>query len=68
MSAARTRRRFLAHERGRRRHLLLGLPDRFMTKAHARLLNRINDARATRQGYAWIVPDPQLGARRMSPP
>lgn len=53
----------MAHERYRRRALLLGLPYRVMSKTHRDLMHRVND-RIPGHGWAWTLPDPPLNVRR----
>jgi hypothetical protein len=65
VSAARTRRRLMAHERYRRQAMLLGLRYQPMSHAHVRLLDRACADRSDRS-YAWILRD--VTPRRRTPP
>lgn len=56
----------MAHERYRRRALLLGLPYKVMTRPHRQLLDRVN-RRIRGHGFAWTLPDPPLRPLRTPP-
>jgi hypothetical protein len=65
VSAARARRRLMAHERYRRRYWLLGvgIPG-FVGPAHHRAWCHVDHLQQTRRGWPWVLHEPSRRSLR----